>query len=547
MTATIQSLTHNPKANDHSTRRRRFGLAFAVLTVLVILGVTLYPFDFTTVGYRARLDACLKQRFSAADGLADDIFTNILLFLPFGFAFAYLAARRGFNLGRAFLAVLLGGTFLSAFVEFLQLFLPFRYTSFIDIYSNAAGAATGFFIHTLLGKQISRHLAEAVEQPNNRKALRWLSATYLSYFAATLLLTIPLLFSVRMSDWEKSYTLSFGNVHSGNRPWNGVIERLTISKHAINESTIKRSLAERRLSGVANDDLMCNYDFLNGQIESVKKLPRLIVKGNAPSQKSGAELSKQRWYETNGSVDYLSSHLMWTNQFALLIRLKTSSTTQGGPARIISIDKNPYDVNFAVTQLGDQLGIRFRSMTSGLAAYTPGFVIPGVFVDTLPHTVLAINDGLTLRVYVDSKDRVYSTVLGPGLALFNRFLPTRRMLDMTSPMGKLSEMMFTALVFLPLSYVLTFIALGVRRRSSVPFILVSVLGLAIPPLAFNKLFEYMTGKWMTREYFLMTVVMMVAGFVVTLIVQSIKHKGSDRTFRSFVSSPVASTIHQHTN
>lgn len=547
MSATIQTGTHEPDTDHHPKRRRRFGLVFAIFTVLVILGVTLYPFDFTTDGYRARLDSAMKQRFAATEGLADDIFTNVILFLPFGFAFAYLAKRRGLEIGSAFLVVLFGGTLLSTSVEFLQLFLPFRYTSYIDIYANAAGTAAGFFIHTLLGKQISRHLSEAVEQPNNRKALRWLTATYLSYFVGTLLLTIPLMFSVRISDWAKTSPLSLGNVHSGDRPWKGVIEKLTISKHSISDPMIKRTLDEKRLSGVAKDDLMCDYDFLNGQNENVKKLPPLIAKGNITSKRPAAELSKERWYETSGSVDYLSSNLMWTNQFTLLARLKTSSTAQSGPARIISIDKNPYDVNFAITQLGDQLGIRFRSMTSGLAAYTPGFVIPGVFVDTFPHTVLIINDGLTLCVYIDNKDREYSAVLGPGLALFNRFLPTRKMLDMTSPMGKLSEILFAAVVFLPLAYVLTFIAIGVRRRSSVLLILVTVVGLAAPPFAFNKLFAYMTGREMPREYFLMTVVIMVVGFAITWLVQSVKQGSRKQIFGSFVPSPGASSIHQPTN
>jgi VanZ family protein len=114
----------------------RLSTALLGYFILVILLLTWNPFYFTLPD---------KFIFTFQSDL-NNLVSNVLLFLPVGFFYRFATQRRG--------ALLLGGA-VSFVVEAVQMFLPARTPSIIDILANTAGAAAGAFLYIVLSTQIT--------------------------------------------------------------------------------------------------------------------------------------------------------------------------------------------------------------------------------------------------------------------------------------------------------------------------------------------------------------------------------------------------------
>jgi glycopeptide antibiotics resistance protein len=120
-------------------------VVFTVLinSVFLITMMTLSPFDFhieTTV-------RGLDYRFFLI-GLGEsswlDVRNNLILFFPFGFSIAWLQQLGWLPRMSGFAGMLFLSLLFSYTIELLQLFVPVRFPSLIDIFSNIAGAAVGY-------------------------------------------------------------------------------------------------------------------------------------------------------------------------------------------------------------------------------------------------------------------------------------------------------------------------------------------------------------------------------------------------------------------
>lgn len=108
----------------------RLAGAFLAYLAVVVLLVTLVPFDFA-----------VPDRFQLYTGAeAGDALANVLMFVPLGFV--YQLARPASADRRALRALLLGAL-LSLTVESAQLFLAERFSSPLDVLTNALGAWLG--------------------------------------------------------------------------------------------------------------------------------------------------------------------------------------------------------------------------------------------------------------------------------------------------------------------------------------------------------------------------------------------------------------------
>src|SRR5215208_2686180 len=117
-----------------TTGARLFG-TFLGYIFLVILLLTLNPFYLV-------LSAQVNFTFQTT---LDNLVANILLFLPVGFFYRLATARRG--------AFLLGAG-LSLSIETIQLFIPARTSSVMDILANAIGAGLGAVLHDLVSTRL---------------------------------------------------------------------------------------------------------------------------------------------------------------------------------------------------------------------------------------------------------------------------------------------------------------------------------------------------------------------------------------------------------
>ena len=118
-----------------STATRLFSALLGYVT-LVILLMTLNPF------YLA-LPEKITLKF---DSSLDNLILNIILFLPVGFLYRLITGRRG--------ALLLGAA-ISIAIETVQLFIPARTTSAMDILTNTLGAGLGGFFHYMISSRIN--------------------------------------------------------------------------------------------------------------------------------------------------------------------------------------------------------------------------------------------------------------------------------------------------------------------------------------------------------------------------------------------------------
>lgn len=119
----------------------RLGRAVLGYLTLMMAIITLAPFRF---------------QLTPAHGLTSiwswsDLVMNVLMFVPFGFVHQ-LTRPRGAP-PEWFRVLLLGGS-ISAGIELLQLFAPSRYTSLLDVATNAVGALLGAWLFTRLARHV---------------------------------------------------------------------------------------------------------------------------------------------------------------------------------------------------------------------------------------------------------------------------------------------------------------------------------------------------------------------------------------------------------
>ena len=110
-----------------STGTRLFTALLGYMTLIILL-LTLNPFYFVVPGE-------FSIKFESSIG---NLYNNILLFLPLGFLCRMITGRRG---------ALLMGLGLSLSIEILQLFIPARTTSIVDVLANTLGAGLGAWLY----------------------------------------------------------------------------------------------------------------------------------------------------------------------------------------------------------------------------------------------------------------------------------------------------------------------------------------------------------------------------------------------------------------
>ena len=101
-----------------------------------------------------------------------DTVVNIILYIPLGLT-GHLAFRRFGKPWLSFTAPIVIGTLLSACIEMIQLFVPTRTTSALDLLTNIAGSIIGVFLALILEAFVDRrvHAARKVHKPADRAAL----------------------------------------------------------------------------------------------------------------------------------------------------------------------------------------------------------------------------------------------------------------------------------------------------------------------------------------------------------------------------------------
>jgi glycopeptide antibiotics resistance protein len=119
------------------------------LIVLIILYGSLFPFDFRAAGGPlAAIDHLLLHAWTPESLSFANVVSNVLLYVPLGFALTCAAASRMGRAGALALAISLGAL-LSIGVELAQHFLPSRVTDLPDVLTNTTGTVLGGLVGVL--------------------------------------------------------------------------------------------------------------------------------------------------------------------------------------------------------------------------------------------------------------------------------------------------------------------------------------------------------------------------------------------------------------
>ncbi|HNP37172.1 MAG TPA: VanZ family protein [Woeseiaceae bacterium] len=303
-----------------------------------------------------------------------DFLLNLLLYMPLGVALSR----------RPIVIVAIIAMLVSAGIEILQ-FLSFtRFSSYFDVAANVIGCMVG----ALGGRSrfLGSYCAPTII-PVNR----------VTGTAASLLLIMLVLVHLApskpsiLSNWNATYSMSLGNELTGNRPWQGDIDSLTILTTAISANEA-RALAENSVPRFSDD-----VSYILPQKVSLDGTETFVV----PEAASLA----------------FAHNAIRHNAFSVIAEIETASEYQDGPARIISFSKDPYHRNFDLGQEQGTLVFRVRTPITGANGDRPDTRTADILEAQRKTSLIATYDGAFARIYVDGKLAGRSNLAAAGCIL----------------------------------------------------------------------------------------------------------------------------------
>lgn len=394
-----------------------WGIFLTTGNISLILIVTLFPFTFIARDHLSLV--VLLKRFFSPNSDIYDVISNVVLFLALGFGLARIFQRRFSSKLPILIISLILSASLSLTVEILQIFLPKRTPSVLDLVTNIIGGVLGagaFY----LWKSGFKCLAKSWLTKKSG-----LTFTALSYGTFLFCLMFSLHRTNNFSNWDSTFPLLIGNEGTGDRPWNGMISQIYFANRSLSLAEITQVFTEEQ-SRDYQDPWITAYQLTdNGDYPDLKGLsPDLEWLEHPPQDENLGmiSLSQQHWLLTQQPVTKLIKAIQQTSQFSILTTVATRDTQQTGPARIVSLSADPFRRNLTIGQQGSRLVVRLRTPLSGAGATNTNLAFPGIFADTNSYQLLFNFDQDTLQLFVDGTERVSTVSLSPEI-LFFHFLP----------------------------------------------------------------------------------------------------------------------------
>lgn len=463
-------MDYHTVANSLLSSQERDRFAKQLAPKLILLGVvlvvvsTLYPFKFSFSGV-ASLQAIFQEFRSGSSVL--DVLANVILFMPLGFGLASAIARRRYTFFTQLLAIslLCGGFSLS--IEVLQIFLPGRKPTLLDILANGAGGGVGFLCFHYVGT-ILFSAANFV----NRLTRRGLAKLSLNQLISGLIIyalvagsLVVLWQSASLRGWDTNLPLVIGNNNSFyhrqlkrevSTAWNGTIADVMFSDRDLSRDQVKTFFSNPQAFIQSNSSLLAAYALRgeDGMKDLLGQAPSLTSQGTSSPTftQNGVTLSKNQWLQSTQPIKSITESIRSTSTFTISALIEATHTSEKIPSaqQIISIAFPSARGNLSISQFQSNLQVvlTYSRTTRGQRFYQQLF--PNVFTDNKPHRLLLTYSGFVLRVYVDGIERVFITDIAP-----NRF-----------------QIMFYLLILFPLGLLITLVANRLKQRLWIYLILI---------------------------------------------------------------------------
>jgi hypothetical protein len=328
-----------------------------------VYALTLSPFHIAWDSERS-ISLLINRNFGALD-----ISLNTVGFLPFGFLLYFLLKANDRPLGKLCITASLACA-LSAIIEIIQLHIPTRSSSIVDVAANTVGAACGFVIGFWAHQR--SWLSWAMEYKAG------LAVVGLSVYGAALLMVFAVAgMPQRLDAWERGFPLLIGNEATLGRPWLGSIFSLLLFDRGLTREEIYLLYStgpKLKPNAIEEHRPILAYLFDEGHGEIVHDRSQvgeaLDVTMESPDRVAwlpiGAlEIKEETVIRSVEPHEKIHRQIAETDAFSVSVWFQPASLEQHGPARIVSYSESPFSRNFTIGQEGAELHFRVRDLLSG--------------------------------------------------------------------------------------------------------------------------------------------------------------------------------------
>lgn len=359
-----------------------------IIYLIFVYLLTLNPFRFSLFYFNRFIQ--FRRGYLAAfigGSWIEDIILNLMMLFPLGLLIGLLLRMLQIKIKHSVIIATGLGFLISLSIELCQIFLP-RSFSGIDIFANTVGACIGAWL-AYPTKRFDTQ--EILKKLYDRGQFFYTRVVIIYCVVATIILMIPVFINT-FSNWNNRFHLLFGNEATLNRPWRGIIYKLSIFNRKLDKQAIQMLYQlnfQTETPLELSNGLLAEYIFDHQQLKTFGVLKDKLVL-NPQQQLSfnfedqgGIILKDNSIISTNMPATELVHSIQKTNQLSIAIWLKPDNLQQKGPARIVSLSKNTDHRNFTLGQSGSMLNFRVRTPLTGLN---------GSEVDLTTYPMLTINE-----------------------------------------------------------------------------------------------------------------------------------------------------------
>lgn len=434
----------------------------SLFNLLLVIEVTLFPFDFD-----------FRENFSFKEILTSfyhssnfiDAILNIVLFIFVGYSVSELIQKNYIKPMKVLRKVFVASAFLSCCIEVLQVFLPSRSSTFVDILTNSIGGCIGFFIFYHCNYKIKSYCQDIVLKLRRYLPIKILLIgliTYITFISTQLVSRTEV---ATLENWNLYYPLTLWNERTGDRPWYGYISSFQITNRDLSQKEVVNIFAANEKLATKSGKWIFGCQFVgDNNCYSLQSMHKQLWQSESYSDEKSLSkyFGQTTWLQTSKPFTSVVSEIRKTSKFALNITFATSNVSQTGPARIISLSNGPYERNFTLAQQASDLVVRLRTPVTGENGSSPEIIIRNVLSDLENHHLVLNYTGKVLKLYLDDIQNLFVFDIFPEVALFKVINRPN------SPLSKASmtsyKVLFDLIIYWPLGFTLGFVeAVFVRK------------------------------------------------------------------------------------
>jgi len=185
------------------------------------------------------------------------------------------------------------------------------------------------------------------------------------------------------SNWDTGYRFALANELTKDRPWLGEFYQVAVYDRALDASEVMSRFKAGHRAKPKNTIVSYNFQERSGQIikdRSNKSDPLNLKIENSSAVKwlkgGGLAVQSPVLFASQDPATKISNAVRKSGAITIEAWLKPANTTQSGPARIVTVSRDPGSRNFTLGQKAGAYEVRFRT-TSTSANGEPALSSPG--------------------------------------------------------------------------------------------------------------------------------------------------------------------------